>query len=378
MTDHVPLDGPVTALVLAGARPNFMKVKPVLDGLDGLGARTMLVHSGQHYDPAMSDVFFDELGLRPPDVHLGCGPGRHGEQTGRVLAALEPVVDEHRPEVVVVVGDVNSTLAGALVGAKAGCLVAHVEAGLRSRDWAMPEEVNRVVTDRVSDLLLAPSPDAVDHLRTEGCAEHRIALVGNVMVDTLLANLPRARAQGITDRLALEPGGFGLVTLHRPANVDDPAVLDGLLDALATVARDLPLVLPAHPRARAHLDRRGSIPGLRTIEPLGYLDFVGLEAAAALVLTDSGGVQEETTVLGVPCLTLRDNTERPITVTEGTNRLVGRDPERIVAAVDVVRADPPTPRRPDLWDGRAGQRSATAIVDMVARWRVGSWERPTG
>ncbi|HST64570.1 MAG TPA: UDP-N-acetylglucosamine 2-epimerase (non-hydrolyzing) [Mycobacteriales bacterium] len=350
------------AVCVAGARPNFMKIKPVMDALEQRGVELVLVHTGQHYDAAMSDVFFTDLGIRPPDRHLEVGSGSHAAQTGAVMAAFEALVAVERPDVVVVVGDVNSTVACALVAAKAGGLVAHVEAGLRSRDWSMPEEVNRVVTDRISDYLLAPSEDAVANLRAEGYRPDQVHLVGNVMVDTLLANLDRALTSDVLSRLGLEAGGYGLVTLHRPANVDDPAVLGGILAGLAVPARELPLVLPAHPRARPLLERLGLPSGVRLVPPAGYLDFVALEASARLVLTDSGGIQEETTVLGVPCLTLRDNTERPITVTEGTNRLVGRDPARIAAAALDVLAAPPAPRRPALWDGQAGTRIAEVIV----------------
>jgi UDP-N-acetylglucosamine 2-epimerase (non-hydrolysing) len=339
-----------------------MKVKPVMDALEEHGTEVILVHTGQHYDPAMSDIFFADLGIRQPDYFLGVGSGSHATQTGRVMTAFEPLADQVEPDVVVVVGDVNSTLACAIVAAKSGALLAHVEAGLRSRDWSMPEEINRVVTDRLSDYLFAPSADAVANLRAEGHRPEQIELVGNVMVDTLLANRSRAVAGYTHNPLGLHPGGYGLVTLHRPANVDDPAVLATLLLALDEVAGLCPLVLPAHPRVANQLHRAGVCGRLNVIPPVGYLDFLALEAAARLVLTDSGGVQEETTVLGVPCLTLRDNTERPITLTEGTNELVGRDPDRIVAAAVRVLADPPTPRRPALWDGYAAQRIAAALI----------------
>jgi UDP-N-acetylglucosamine 2-epimerase (non-hydrolysing) len=339
-----------------------MKVKPVMDALEARRAEVILVHTGQHYDPAMNDVFFDDLGIRRPDHFLGAGSGTHATQTARVMTAFEPLVEQLGPDVVVVVGDVNSTMACALVTAKSGALLAHVEAGLRSRDWTMPEEVNRVVTDRVSDYLFAPSPDAVANLQTEGYPDECIHLVGNVMVDTLLANLDRALAGDALSRLGLTPGGYGLVTLHRPANVDDMSVLTPLLSALGEVAKMCPLVLPAHPRAAGHLHAAGLPSGLRVTEPAGYLDFVALQASARLVLTDSGGVQEETTMLGVPCLTLRDNTERPVTVLEGTNRLVGRNPDAIVAAARCVLDDPPARRSPKLWDGRAGERIAAALL----------------
>jgi UDP-N-acetylglucosamine 2-epimerase (non-hydrolysing) len=357
---------PVRAVCVAGARPNFMKVKPVMDALEERGAQVALVHTGQHYDAAMSEVFFAELGLRPPDHHLGAGSGSHAVQTSRVMTAFEPLLADLAPDVVVVVGDVNSTLACALVAAKAGVRLAHVEAGLRSRDRSMPEEVNRLVTDRVSDDLFAPSADAAANLEAEGFGPEQVHLVGNVMVDTLLANTGRAAARGTLARLGLEPRRYGLVTLHRPANVDDPATLAALLPALAEVSRHCPLVLPAHPRVAGRLRDAGLPPTVTVIPPAGYLDFIALQASARLVLTDSGGVQEETTVLGVPCLTLRDNTERPVTVTEGTNQIVGRDPDRIVkTARAVLDAPPPAPRRPALWDGQAGRRIAAVLVNRT-------------
>jgi UDP-N-acetylglucosamine 2-epimerase (non-hydrolysing) len=367
---------PVRVVCVAGARPNYMKVKPVMDALAAAGAETVLVHTGQHYDPAMSDVFFADLGMRPADHFLGVGSGTQAGQTARVMTAFEPLLGQLAPDAVVVVGDVNSTLGCALVTAKSGALLAHVEAGLRSRDWTMPEEVNRVVTDRVSDYLFAPSPDAVSNLRAEGHTESQIHLVGNVMVDTLLANMDRALERDVLSRLGLVPGQYGLVTLHRPANVDDPAMLCGLLAALDQVAGMCPLVLPVHPRAASALHDAG-LSRVRVIPPAGYLDFLALEASARLVLTDSGGVQEETTVLGVPCLTLRDNTERPITVAEGTNRLAGRSPARIVAAARSVLESPPAPRAPALWDGRAGQRIAAVLLAAAAGEAV-TGQRRTG
>jgi UDP-N-acetylglucosamine 2-epimerase (non-hydrolysing) len=354
-------------ICVAGARPNFMKVKPVMDALEELGAKVILVHTGQHYDLAMSEVFFAELGIRRPDHFLGAGSGTHAVQTCRVMTAFEPLAAELAPDVVVVVGDVNSTLACALVTAKLGMPLAHVEAGLRSRDRSMPEEINRLVTDRVSDYLFAPSADAVANLQAEGFSDEQVYLVGNVMVDTLLANVGRAAAGGTLARLGLRPGEYGLVTLHRPANVDDPAVLGALLGALTEISRSCPLVWPAHPRVAGRLDHAGLPAGVRVIPPAGYLDFIALEASARLVLTDSGGVQEETTVLGVPCLTLRDSTERPVTITEGTNRLVGRDPDLVVKAVrEELGAPPPLARRPALWDGQAGQRIAETLVARLA------------
>jgi UDP-N-acetylglucosamine 2-epimerase (non-hydrolysing) len=353
-------------LCVAAARPNFMKVKPVMDALEARGAEVVLVHTGQHYDEAMNDIFFRDLGLRHPDRHLGTGSGTHAEQTGRVMAAFEPLLAELIPDAVVVVGDVNSTLACSIVAAKAGTVVAHVEAGLRSRNWAMPEEVNRVVADRVSDLLFATSPDAVDNLRAEGYHADQIHLAGNVMIDTLYANLDRALATDVLDRYGLTGGGYGLVTLHRPANVDDPVMLRGLLGALAEISVALPLLMPVHPRTAARLEHAGLPDRLQLVPPAGYLDFIALQASARLVLTDSGGVQEETTALGVPCLTLRDETERPITVTEGTNALVGRDPARIVETAAAILANPPAKRCPELWDGKAGDRIAEAMLTYLA------------
>ncbi len=359
--------------VVAGARPNFMKVKPVVDALDALGIETRLVHTGQHYDAAMSDVFFDDLGLRQPDVHLGAGGGSHAEATSRVMLEFERYADVDQPDAVVVVGDVNSTVACALVAAKGGAVVAHVEAGLRSRDWNMPEEVNRVVTDRLSDLLFAPSADAVVNLREEGYRDDQISLAGNVMIDTLLANRDRAVDRPLLDDLGLSSGSYGVITLHRPSNVDDPDQLNSLLGALEVVSAELPLVFPVHPRTRAQLpdQLRESV---RLIEPLGYLDFLALQAGARLMLTDSGGIQEETTALGVPCLTLRENTERPITIEQGTNHLVGTDPETIVQSATRVLSQPPAPRCPELWDGRAGERIADRLV---ARLREPKPLRPT-
>jgi UDP-N-acetylglucosamine 2-epimerase (non-hydrolysing) len=355
-----------TIFCVAGARPNFIKIKPVLDALDERDADARLVHTGQHYDESMNDVFFRDLNLRAPDHVLGAGSGSHAEQTARVMLAFETLVAEHRPDAVVVVGDVTSTLACALVGAKAGSVVAHVEAGLRSRDWDMPEEINRVVADRVSDLLFAPSADGVDNLRAEGYADDQIHLVGNVMIDSLYANLDRARASDALSRYGVTAGGYGVVTLHRPSNVDDPDSLRSVLGALGRVGAELPLVWPVHPRTAARLSAVGVPEGLRPVPPAGYLDFIALQAGSRLVLTDSGGVQEETTALGVPCLTLRENTERPITVTEGTNRVVGVRPDDIVAAAQEMLTDPPPKRAPALWDGKAGARIADALLAHLA------------
>ena len=349
-------------MCVAGARPNFMKIKPVMDGLENLGAETLLVHTGQHYDANMSEVFFDELGIRAPDRHLGIGSGTYASQVGGVRKALEPVIAAEKPDIVVVVGDVNSTVGAALAADRSPALLAHVESGLRSDDWTMPEEINRVITDRVSEILFAPSRDAVENLIREGRPADAIHFVGNVMVDSLLANLDRARERSILNDLSLEPRGYALVTLHRPSNVDDDGVLVEIVETLETLASRLPVIFPVHPRVAARVPRKRSR-GLRVIDALGYLDFIALEAGALVVLTDSGGIQEETTILGVPCLTLRDNTERPITIEAGTNRLIGRGPGGILQGVeDVLTNERETPEPPELWDGRAGERIADVLM----------------
>ncbi len=359
--------GPI--LTVVGARPNFMKAAPIHRAFEARGVDHRLIHTGQHYDPRMSKVFFDDLGMPRPSRHLGVGSASHAAQTGALLPALEDVFREVRPDLVLVVGDVNSTLAGALTASKMGIAVAHVEAGLRSRDWSMPEEVNRTVTDALADLLLTPSSDADENLRAEGRNPDRIVRVGNVMIDTLDAHLEEARRRDPWPTLGAErPAKFGLVTLHRPSNVDEAHVLDGIWSALGQLSRQLPLVFPVHPRARARVDALPLLDGaqiLRT-EPIGYLDFLALTASARLVLTDSGGLQEETTALGVPCLTLRDSTERPITVTEGTNVVVGVDPDRILAeAGRALAAPPPATGRPALWDGQAAPRVADAVLGFL-------------
>ena len=315
-------------LIVAGARPNFMKVAPILAALDAAGIDRILVHTGQHYDAHMSDTFFAELGIPAPDRHLGVGSGSHALQTARIMEAIDPVLNETRPSWVVVVGDVNSTLACALVAAKLrhviGCRIAHVEAGLRSRDWSMPEEVNRVLTDRLSDLLLTPSPDSDSNLLGEGIESERIVFVGNVMIDTLLRMLPAARAMDAPGVVGVSGQPFALATIHRPSNVDAPDTFRTILNSLGVIAGTMPVVLPLHPRTRQRVQEFGFeslLAPIKAMPPLGYTQMLGLQSAAAVVITDSGGIQEETTVLGVPCVTLRETTERPITVTEGTNRL---------------------------------------------------------
>jgi UDP-N-acetylglucosamine 2-epimerase (non-hydrolysing) len=360
---------------VVGARPNFMKIAPVMQAIDRAGfADQRLVHTGQHYDVAMSDVFFRDLGMPRPDLHLGVGSGSHAEQTAKVMVGFERICLDERPDLVVVAGDVNSTLACAIDCAKLRIPCAHVEAGLRSFDLDMPEEVNRIVTDRLCEILLTPSADGDANLRREGTDPSRVFRVGNVMIDSLLAHLPAARSTGAPGRLGVEPGRYAVLTLHRPSNVDDPAVFGGLLDALDELQRSLPIVFPVHPRTRKRLEEMGlaqrvaAQPGLRLCEPLGYLEFLGLTSQARLVLTDSGGLQEETTALGIPCLTLRENTERPITVTEGSNVLVGVDPERILEAARAALAGPGRAGRvPDLWDGKAAVR----IAEVLRTWKRG-------
>lgn len=355
-------------LNVVGARPNFMKMAPIIAEMNTRGDEISQthVHTGQHYDDAMSGAFFRDLGMAEPDVHLDVRDGTHAEQTARVMLAFEGVVAAHKPDWVVVVGDVNSTLACALVAGKMGVRVAHVEAGLRSGDWTMPEEINRVLTDRLSDLLLTPSPDADRNLLSEGIAPERIVRVGNVMIDTLYHHIERARRSTILDDLSLKARKFAAMTLHRPSNVDDPDSLRRIFAAVGRIARALPVVFPAHPRSLRRMREFGVEPpqGVKVIAPLGYLDFLMLWSNSMMALTDSGGLQEETTALGVPCLTLRENTERPITVEQGTNQVVGLDPERIVAAAEAIIAgrNSISTRTPELWDGRAAARIVTALL----------------
>lgn len=353
-------------LHVAGARPNFMKIAPIVDAFGRDPAfRQTLVHTGQHYDEAMSKVFFEELGIPRPDVDLGVGSGSHAVQTARVMIEFEKVVSEKRPDLVLVVGDVNSTVACALVAAKLGIPVAHVEAGLRSFDWGMPEEINRVVTDRLSDLLFTTEDSGNRNLAAEGVPADRVHFVGNVMIDTLLTHRDRALATGITRQLDIEPGTYGVVTLHRPSNVDREETLAPIVEALAEVARTRPVLFPIHPRTRSNLERFGlaeALGGVRLLSPLGYLEFLGLVAQAGFVLTDSGGIQEETTVLGVPCLTARPNTERPVTVTHGTNRLIEPTRAGILEAVaDLGQRPGDAAGAPELWDGHAAERIVARV-----------------
>lgn len=359
-------------ILVAGARPNFMKVAPIYTAMTGASDLffPILVHTGQHYDASMSQVFFDDLDLPQPAHFLGIGSGSHAQQTARTMIAFEEVVLQETPDLILVVGDVNSTVACALVAVKLHLPVAHVEAGVRSFDRRMPEEINRVVTDAIADVLLTPSEDAAANLDREGIPPEKIHFVGNVMIDALVQSVERARSSAILGDLGLTPKTYGLVTLHRPSNVDDRATLVRLLDVLEVICRQLPLIFPVHPRTQRMLDELGlaervrQIAHLRLIPPAGYLDFLHLESEARLILTDSGGVQGEATALGVPCLTLRDTTEWPVTITEGTNQLVGLVPDAILAGVERALNGPTRPgRMPKLWDGHTAER----IVEVLKR-----------
>jgi UDP-N-acetylglucosamine 2-epimerase (non-hydrolysing) len=360
---------------VVGARPNFMKMAPLLRAFEALPqVNAVLIHTGQHYDENLSDVFFAELGMKRPDVSLEVGSGKHGAQTARVLERFEETLEQGAPDGrpydrVVVVGDVNSTMAATLAAVKLGVPVAHVEAGLRSFDRTMPEEINRIVTDSVCDMLLVSEPAGLENLRREGHPEEHLHLVGNVMIDTLRWLLPKAQERDTLARLGLTPGGYGLVTLHRPANVDTPETLSRLLEVLVETSRDLPLVFPVHPRTKKQIERFGLskrlelAAGILKLPPLGYLDFLALSSQAKVIATDSGGLQEESTVLGIPCLTARPNTERPVTVEQGTSTLVGSDPDRLRGGLQAVLAG--TYKRgtcPTLWDGMAAPRIAGVLV----------------
>jgi UDP-N-acetylglucosamine 2-epimerase (non-hydrolysing) len=353
-------------LAVVGARPNFMKVAPIWRELEGRGSYALtLVHTGQHYDDNMSKVFFDDLELPRPDVYLGVGSGSHAEQTARVMVEFEKVLGERRPDLVIVVGDVNSTMACTLVAAKMEVAVAHVEAGLRSFDRSMPEEINRMVTDILADLLFTTSPEAETNLLREGVDPKKIHFVGNVMIDSLRFYTAAAEESTILEELSVEKGAYGLVTLHRPSNVDDPAVLRPIIEALCTIGAERPLLFPVHPRTRNAIEDSGlEVPpgALRLLPPVGYLDFLKIMAYSCIVLTDSGGIQEETTALGIPCLTIRENTERPVTIAIGTNTLVGMNRDKIVAeARRVLREGVENKKIPELWDGKAASRIATVL-----------------
>lgn len=363
---------------VVGARPNFMKVAPIVEVMKRREREfaPLVVHTGQHYDAEMSDAFFRDLNLPAPDVYLGVGSGSHALQTARVMQEFEPVVLQEKPDWVLVVGDVNSTLACTLVCSKLGIKVAHVEAGLRSRDRTMPEEINRLLTDQIADLLFTPSRDADENLLREGIDPARIRFVGNIMIDSLRQHLELAKASTIKNDLGVTDGDYALLTLHRPSNVDAKENLSGIVEALKEISTRLPVVFPVHPRTQKTLNEFGLQTALessnvRLVDPLGYLDFLRLMSEARLVLTDSGGIQEETTVLGIPCLTLRENTERPITIDMGTNQLVGRDPQRIrEAAFEAL--DNPAPQNhqvPPLWDGRTAERIVDTLLEISASAR---------
>lgn len=357
---------------IVGARPNFMKVAPIHRAISArTSLRQLVIHTGQHYDAKMSDVFFADLGLPPPEIHLGIGSGGHAEQTAKMMVEMEKVFLQEKPDLVSVVGDVNSTIAAALVTSKLAIPLSHVEAGLRSFERHQPEEINRVVTDRLSDLLLTPSRDADANLLKEGIDPKHIHLVGNVMIDSLLSSKEKADQLPTLKNLGLTPKGYVVATLHRPSNVDNPKLLAGLLGVLMDVAKQLPVVFPVHPRTRKMIAEQGlaskleQTPGLKLVDPMGYLEFLSVTSQAKLVMTDSGGLQEETTALNVPCLTMREQTERPITVEVGSNEVVGTDPARIREAANrVLSGDFKKGRVPELWDGRTGER----IADLYARF----------
>ncbi|MCB1753331.1 MAG: UDP-N-acetylglucosamine 2-epimerase (non-hydrolyzing) [Gammaproteobacteria bacterium] len=371
---------PIKILCIVGARPNFMKIAPIMREFNKSDSRILarLLHTGQHYDAEMKTAFFEQLGIPEPDIDLGVGSGTHTQQTAEIMKRFEPELDAWSPDAILVVGDVNSTIACALVAAKKGIPVIHVEAGLRSYDREMPEEINRVLTDQISDLLFTTERDAEANLAREGISGERVRFVGNVMIDTLMMNREKAVPASLTTSRINAPGvvidsssSYALVTLHRPSNVDVPAVLERLLQTLVEISHRIPIIFPVHPRTRSRIDAAGLNDLLQrgriaTLPPLGYHELLGLMESAKVVLTDSGGIQEETTALGVPCITLRENTERPITISQGTNMIVGSDPEKIMAAFnEVMETGGKAGRVPELWDGRAAERIAREICKSI-------------
>ena len=359
-------------VLVVGARPNFMKIAPLHAELSSRDADVLLVHTGQHYDEKMSKVFFEDLGMPQPDIYLGIGSGTHAVQTAKVLIAFEEICIERKPAMVVVVGDVNSTLACSIVASKLHIPCAHIEAGLRSFDRTMPEEINRLVTDAITDILLTPSKDGDENLLSEGVQPEKIHRVGNIMIDSLLNNLERSKETNIVSKMGLTPQKYVLITLHRPSNVDVKETFEGLVSVIEQISGELDFVFPMHPRTLkqakkfALYQRLCEIPGMKIIEPLGYLQFISLMSSASFVMTDSGGLQEETTALGIPCITLRENTERPITITEGTNELAGTVPEHILKiANDIIDNGGKKGRIPDLWDGRTAHRIANIIEEYL-------------
>ena len=358
---------------VAGARPNFMKIAPLVEAFAAHPAiEAMLVHTGQHYDERMSDMFFRELGIPEPDVNLEIGSASHAVQTAEIMKAFEQVCLAEKPDAVLVVGDVNSTIACGLVASKLGIKLIHVEAGLRSFDRQMPEEINRVLTDSISDFLFVTEPAGIKNLKNEGVGDERVYFVGHVMIDTLLKNLKKAESSDIMEKLGVASGEYCTMTMHRPSNVDDPVVFARLLDAIEVIQGDCPILLPIHPRTANNAEKFGlserikSMKGLRILEPMGYLDFLKLNAHAKAVVTDSGGLQEETTALQVPCITMRENTERPVTCDIGTNQLVGTDPAAIITAWEKVKAGQVHGEIPELWDGKAAERIADILAEKLA------------
>ena len=364
-------------LNIVGARPNFMKIAPLMEQYKHHSSiEPVLVHTGQHYDEKMSDLFFRQLGIPEPDINLEIGSGSHAVQTAEIMKAFEPVVLEHKPDAVLVVGDVNSTIACGLVAVKLGVKLIHVEAGLRSGDRSMPEEVNRILTDSISDMLFCTEESGVHNLVSEGVAREKIHLVGHVMIDTLLRNLDRAKESKIIDQLqeqgCLNGDSYAMLTLHRPSNVDDPSTFSRILDALEVIQADMHILFPIHPRTRKNLadlglqDRMDSLPNIHLMDPIGYLDFLKLNSCATVVLTDSGGIQEETTVLKVPCITLRENTERPVTAEIGSNQIVGTEPQKILAAYrNATGGNWREPQIPPLWDGKAAERIVRKMLKSL-------------
>ncbi len=357
---------------VVGARPNFVKIASVLRGCNNdSGIYSLLVHTGQHYTREMDKEFFESLDIPDPDINLGVGSGTHAKQTAEIMKRFEPVLLEHKPDIVLVVGDVNSTIACALVAVKLGVKVVHVEAGLRSFDRRMPEEINRILTDAISDILFVTEPSGVENLKREGVDSAKVHLVGNVMIDTLEWSREKAEASDVLKRLNLQEKQFAVVTLHRPSNVDHQNALGGILAGLTEIQKDIKVVFPVHPRtakslsAGGFMDELERLPNMVITKPLGYLDFLKLMTEAKVVITDSGGIQEETTVLGVPCLTVRENTERPITVKDGTNTLVGCQPERMIRGYRAAVSSSRTCKRPDLWDGRASERIVKILLESM-------------
>ena len=358
-------------ILVVGARPNFMKIAPIQKELDKRKIPNILLHTGQHYDDNMSKVFFDDLKMKKPDIYLGVGSGSHAKQTAKVMVEFENVCNEYDPSIVVVVGDVNSTLACSLVSAKLNIKCAHVEAGLRSFDRDMPEEINRIVTDSISDILLTPSSDGDENLLKEGIPESKIFMIGNVMIDSLFSNLEAVKSMDIRAKFGLEKD-YALITLHRPSNVDEKETFERIISAIEDISGNIQFVFPMHPRTRKMavkfdlFERLQSIEGMNITEPAGYLDFIALMSKSKLVLTDSGGLQEETTALGIPCITIRENTERPVTITEGTNQLVGTDRDKIVKiGKETLEGNGKSGRIPKFWDGKTAQRIVDVLLENV-------------